>query len=152
MCLGCGLVRFWCKCVSVIFSENWYHRHKWGRRSPPWKHKPKQPQIPILGQAFNSELQQRIRLRGRFQCCRGDAVLGYCKDLPVPLQSPHSCLRKKAQLPDRVTTDVQALSHPVAVIFSFTWVCAGSSRWEPDLPSSSGLFLFFSPYCCCCNS
>ena len=43
--------------------------------------------------------------------------LPHCKDFPVPPQSPHSCLRKKAQLPDRVTTDVQALSHRIAVIF-----------------------------------
>lgn len=31
--------------------------------------------------------------------------------------TPHLWLRKKMQLPDRVMTDVQALSHPVAVIF-----------------------------------
>lgn len=42
----------------------------------------------------------------------------------VPPQSPHSCLRKKAQ--DRVITHVQALSHPGAVIFH-------SHRHAPDL-------------------
>ena len=49
--------------------------------------------------------------RGHCPC-----LLPHWKDFPVPPQSPHSCLRKKAQLPDRVITDVQALSHPVAAV------------------------------------
>lgn len=49
--------------------------------------------------------------------------LPHCKDFPVSPQSPHSSLRKKAQPPDRVTTDVQALSHSVAVIFHSQSVC-----------------------------
>lgn len=68
--------------------------------------------------AQQSAPTQRIRPQADFRLPQGRCPwLSHCKDFPVPPQSPHSCLRKKAQLPDRVTTDVQALSHHVAVIF-----------------------------------
>lgn len=69
------------------------------------------------------------------------AVLGShtAKISQFPLSHPHSCLRKKAQLADRVTTDVQALSHPGAAA-CHSHKHALDLADEPDLSSSSWLF------------
>ena len=124
-------------CFSVIFSKCWYHTHSGGRGSPPGKLMQKLATFPIPGRSIHSKLPKN-ETAGRFQeCC---PWLPHCEDFPVPPQSPHSCLRKKAQLADRVTTDVQALSHPGAVV-CHSHKHAPDLADEPDLPSYSWLFI-----------
>lgn len=80
-----------------------------GRGSPPWKQS---------NNSHSSHSWCRRSTVSSYTVRRGQTVLGSltAEIFQFPPQSLHSCLRKKAQLPDRVTTDVQALSHPIAVL------------------------------------
>lgn len=125
------VLRLWtCKIFMKLFL---YHilrelvpQTQLGQEEPTMEAQAKTAAVPIPG----TSVPQRISFHKELGCGQISLPpqgrcpwLPHCKDFPVSPQSPHSSLRKKAQLPDRVTTDVQALSHSVAVIFHSQSMC-----------------------------
>ena len=128
LCWGCGLVRISCNCVSVVISENWYHRHNRGRRSatsPPPR--------------STSENSSNSHSRCKPSTVR-DAVLGShtAEIFQVPSVTPFM-LKEESAATRQGDNRCPGAEPSRSCYFSFARACAGSSRWEPDLPSSPWL-------------
>lgn len=136
LCCACGLVRISCNCVFCCNLTELVLQIHLGQE----KCRPRPPRSTSQNSSNSHSWCKRPTVRVRAAAGTPSLAPTLQRFSSSP-QSLHSCLRRKAQLPDRATTDVQALSHPVAVIsHSHGHVQEPADRARPTLFPMVGFF------------